>query len=158
MPLKPDNQLDVRPIRVFPDPFRKGNNVLVLSECYKPEGNGVISPLNHLETEGTCGVNGNNSRYQAVQVFSNPKVAEQKPWFECCVGICVHRLLNNATVAGSALSKNTSCLTRRAILLDSPRAVLLLLKDRTIARLAPTMRLDAKLLRTTSRRAWFVAE
>jgi glutamine synthetase len=84
--------LDIRPIRVFPDPFRKGNNVLVLSECYKPEGNGVISPLNHLETEGTCGVNGNNSRYQALQVFNNPKVAEQKPWFDSCLGICAHWL------------------------------------------------------------------
>lgn len=70
-----------RPIRIFPDPFRGGDNILVLSETYKPEGNGIITPLNHLPTQDACGVTGNNTRYEALKVFNNPTVAAQKPWF-----------------------------------------------------------------------------
>ena len=59
----------------------------MLSECYKPEGNGIITPLNHLSTEDTCGVNGNNARYEALKVFNNPAVAAQQPWYEC-IALC----------------------------------------------------------------------
>ena len=70
-----------RPVCIFTDPFRGAPNLLVLCETYKPEGHGVLTPLNHIPTEGSSGVTGNNTRYQALQVFNNPKVQEQKPWF-----------------------------------------------------------------------------
>jgi len=76
-----DSEVILKPVRIFKDPFRGGKNLLVLSETYKPEGNGVITPLNHIPTEDTFGVDGNNSRFEALKVFNNPKVAEQKPWF-----------------------------------------------------------------------------
>ncbi len=68
-------------MRIFRDPFRGGHDILVMCETYKPEGRGVITPLSHLPTEGTCGVHGNNTRFHALQIFENPKVAEQKPWY-----------------------------------------------------------------------------
>ena len=76
-----DSEVILKPVRLFKDPFRKGENVLVLCETYKPEGKGVISPLNHLPTEGKFGVVGNNNRAAALEVFNNPIVKEQKPWY-----------------------------------------------------------------------------
>lgn len=70
-----------RPVAIFRDPFRGGKNILVMCETYKPEGEGVISPLSHIATEGTWGVNGNNHRAGALEIFNNPAVKAQKPWY-----------------------------------------------------------------------------
>jgi glutamine synthetase len=76
-----DSEVILKPVRIFKDPFRGGHHVLALCETYKPEGQGVITPLSHLPTEGTYGVTGNNTRFHALKIFDNPKVKEAKPWF-----------------------------------------------------------------------------
>jgi glutamine synthetase len=68
-------------VRIYKDPFRGGNNLLALCETYKPEGNGVITPLAHIPTEDKYGVTGNNTRHLALKVFDNAEVKAEEPWF-----------------------------------------------------------------------------
>lgn len=58
-----DSEILIRPVRVFKDPFRKGNNVLVLCDCYYPNGNPTKA----------------NHRALANKKF-NQKL-DEKPWF-----------------------------------------------------------------------------
>ena len=53
----------LRPVAYYPDPIRRGDNVLVLAECYNSDG----TP------------NKANFRHAAVKVFEQCK--EQKPWY-----------------------------------------------------------------------------
>lgn len=72
---------NIRPVAIYRDPFRRGKNVLVMCETYTPEGEGRITPVNHMPRDGTWGVNGNNNRATALEVFNNPAVKDQKPWY-----------------------------------------------------------------------------
>eukprot|EP00042_Codosiga_hollandica_P047652 m.520362 g.520362 ORF g.520362 m.520362 type:complete len:433 (-) comp57495_c0_seq1:110-1408(-) len=76
-----DSEVILKPIAIFSDPFRGGANILVLCETYQPLGEGRLEPLSHMPTADTFGVNGNNNRARAAQIFDNPTVAEQKPWY-----------------------------------------------------------------------------
>jgi len=58
-----DSEIIVQPVAVFRDPFRKGANVLVLCDSYRPNG----EPTNE------------NTRLWAKSVFD--KIGDQKPWF-----------------------------------------------------------------------------
>ena len=76
-----DSEVILKPAAFYRDPFRGGANILVLCENYQPVGEGKLIPLGHMPTEGTWGVNGNNHRAAAVELFSNPIVKAQKPWY-----------------------------------------------------------------------------
>ena len=58
-----DSEVIIKPRAVFKCPFRKGNNILVMCDTYKPDG----TPLN------------NNNRVWANEVFN--KSLEEEPWF-----------------------------------------------------------------------------
>jgi glutamine synthetase len=60
-----DSEVIIKPRAIFPDPFRGGDNILVLCDCYTPAGEPLPS----------------NTRYPAAKVFSDPKVSETIPWF-----------------------------------------------------------------------------
>jgi glutamine synthetase len=67
---------------MFRDPFRQGDNVLVMCETYEPKDDGSMVPLRTHESLEAChGVSGNNTRAHAEAVFNNPKVKEQEVWF-----------------------------------------------------------------------------
>jgi glutamine synthetase len=63
----PGDNSDVflRPVRIFKDPFRGGDNILVLCECY--DNDGTANKANH--------------RASANKVFETPVVKESVPWF-----------------------------------------------------------------------------
>jgi len=58
-----DSDVYLRPCAIFDDPFRRGDNILVLADCYNSEG----SP------------NKSNTRHDCAKVMS--QYASQKPWF-----------------------------------------------------------------------------
>jgi len=58
-----DSEVIIKPVAVFKDPFRGGDNILVLTDTYTPGG----TPLP------------TNSRAPAVEVFSGKE--DEKPWF-----------------------------------------------------------------------------
>lgn len=60
-----DSEVILRPAALFADPFRGGENVIVLCETYDPAGNPL--PSNH--------------RAQAVKVFEHPDVRAEAPWY-----------------------------------------------------------------------------
>uniref|UniRef100_A0A453PIA8 glutamine synthetase n=1 Tax=Aegilops tauschii subsp. strangulata TaxID=200361 RepID=A0A453PIA8_AEGTS len=60
-----DSEVILYPQAIFKDPFRKGNNILVMCDCYTPAG--VPIPT--------------NKRYNAAKIFSNPDVAKEEPWY-----------------------------------------------------------------------------
>ncbi|XP_035816951.1 glutamine synthetase root isozyme 2 isoform X1 [Zea mays] len=47
------------------DPFRKGQNILVMCDCYEPNGEPIPS----------------NKRHGAAKIFSHPDVKAEEPWF-----------------------------------------------------------------------------
>ncbi|XP_068645694.1 glutamine synthetase cytosolic isozyme 1-2-like isoform X2 [Aristolochia californica] len=53
------------PQAIFRDPFRRGSNILVLCDTYGPEGVPIPS----------------NKRFHAAEVFSQPAVVAEEPWF-----------------------------------------------------------------------------
>jgi len=53
----------LKPVAIFKDPFRRGNNILVLSECLKPDGTPIES----------------NKRAPCKEVMDKAKATE--PWF-----------------------------------------------------------------------------
>lgn len=61
----PGDNSDVylRPVAVYPDPFRPGPNILVLTECWMADGN----------------PNKYNYRFEAAKIFE--KFAEHEPWW-----------------------------------------------------------------------------
>jgi len=60
-----DSEVILYPQAIFKDPFRKGNNILVMCDCYTPQGEPIPS----------------NKRYKAATVFSHPDVAAEVPWY-----------------------------------------------------------------------------
>jgi len=58
-----DSEVVLKPQAIFKDPFRGGDNILVLADCYTPAGDPIPS----------------NTRYHAAQVME--KVKDQLPWF-----------------------------------------------------------------------------
>eukprot|EP00183_Erythrolobus_madagascarensis_P005821 CAMPEP_0185846988 /NCGR_PEP_ID=MMETSP1354-20130828/2428_1 /TAXON_ID=708628 /ORGANISM="Erythrolobus madagascarensis, Strain CCMP3276" /LENGTH=370 /DNA_ID=CAMNT_0028547223 /DNA_START=168 /DNA_END=1280 /DNA_ORIENTATION=+ len=58
-----DSEVFLKPVAMYKDPFRGGDNLLVMCECYTPQGEAIPS----------------NTRAHAVEVMD--KVADQKPWF-----------------------------------------------------------------------------
>jgi glutamine synthetase len=58
-----DSEVIIEPVAVFPDPFRGGNHVLVMTACYTPQG--VAIPT--------------NTRTPAKEIFDLG--LEEKPWF-----------------------------------------------------------------------------
>jgi len=61
-----DSEVWLKPVKYWPCPFRRGNNILVMCECLNPH---TKKPLK------------SNTRAKAVEVFSNAKVAEEHPWY-----------------------------------------------------------------------------
>ncbi|CAO2187237.1 unnamed protein product, partial [Urochloa humidicola] len=60
-----DSEVILHPQAIFKDPFRKGNNILVMCDCYTPAGEPIPT----------------NKRYNAPKIFSNPEVAAEEPWY-----------------------------------------------------------------------------
>ena len=58
-----NSEVIIKPRAIFPDPFRRGDNILVLCDTYTPEG--VALPT--------------NSRAPAVEIFN--QALEEEPWF-----------------------------------------------------------------------------
>eukprot|EP00735_Rhodelphis_limneticus_P007082 TRINITY_DN19578_c0_g1::TRINITY_DN19578_c0_g1_i1::g.24490::m.24490 TRINITY_DN19578_c0_g1::TRINITY_DN19578_c0_g1_i1::g.24490 ORF type:complete len:396 (+),score=90.88,sp/P32289/GLNA_VIGAC/64.90/3e-167,Gln-synt_C/PF00120.19/1.2e-59,Gln-synt_N/PF03951.14/1.4e-16 TRINITY_DN19578_c0_g1_i1:73-1188(+) len=58
-----DSEVMIKPARIYKDPFRGGNNILVLCDTYLPDGE--PHPM--------------NTRYECVQIMDRAKA--QKPWF-----------------------------------------------------------------------------
>uniref|UniRef100_A0A7S3EDQ4 Glutamine synthetase n=1 Tax=Rhodosorus marinus TaxID=101924 RepID=A0A7S3EDQ4_9RHOD len=58
-----DSEVMLRPVAIYKDPFRKGDNILVLCEGYTPQGEPLIS----------------NTRSKAVKIMD--EIKDQEPWF-----------------------------------------------------------------------------
>ncbi|XWS09081.1 hypothetical protein CRYUN_Cryun40dG0055500 [Craigia yunnanensis] len=60
-----DSEVKLYPQAIFKDPFRGGNNILVICDAYTPAGDPIPT----------------NKRHRAAEVFSNKKVVDEVPWF-----------------------------------------------------------------------------
>ncbi|KAK3037003.1 hypothetical protein RJ639_029992, partial [Escallonia herrerae] len=60
-----DNEVILYPQAIFKDPFRRGNNILVMSDAYTPGGEPIPT----------------NKRHYAAKVFSHPDVVAEEPWY-----------------------------------------------------------------------------
>ncbi|KAK4388512.1 Glutamine synthetase leaf isozyme, chloroplastic [Sesamum angolense] len=60
-----DSEVILYPQAIFKDPFRGGNNILVICDTYTPAGEPIPT----------------NKRYRAAQIFSDPKVTAEIPWY-----------------------------------------------------------------------------
>nr|QEG99461.1 chloroplast glutamine synthetase isozyme [Bromus tectorum] len=60
-----DSEVILYPQAIFKDPFRGGNNILVICDTYTPQGEPIPT----------------NKRHMAAKIFSDPKVSSQVPWF-----------------------------------------------------------------------------
>jgi glutamine synthetase len=58
-----DSEVIIKPVAVYYDPFRGGNNILVLTDCYTPGGEAIPT----------------NTRAGAEEIFSQK--TEEEPWF-----------------------------------------------------------------------------
>lgn len=58
-----DSEVILKPVSIYPDPFRLGDNILVLCDCYKPDGTPIA----------------NNTRFEANSVMT--RATSSKPWF-----------------------------------------------------------------------------
>jgi len=61
-----DSEVYLQPVAFYPDPFRRGDNVLVICECLHPL---TMKPID------------TNTRAVARAVFENQTVKKNKPWF-----------------------------------------------------------------------------
>ncbi|KAJ8753659.1 hypothetical protein K2173_026335 [Erythroxylum novogranatense] len=50
---------------IFKDPFRRGNNILVMCDAYTPDGQPIPT----------------NKRHNAAKIFSHPDVVAEEPWY-----------------------------------------------------------------------------
>ncbi|WRX21809.1 Glutamine synthetase [Theobroma cacao] len=60
-----DSEVILYPQAIFKDPFRGGNNILVICDAYTPAGEPIPT----------------NKRHRAAEIFSNKKVVDKVPWF-----------------------------------------------------------------------------
>ncbi|KAK9003459.1 hypothetical protein V6N11_061021 [Hibiscus sabdariffa] len=60
-----DSEVIIYPQAIFKDPFRGGNNILVICDAYTPAGEPIPT----------------NKRARAAEIFSNKKVVDEVPWF-----------------------------------------------------------------------------
>lgn len=60
-----DSEVILKPRAIFKDPFRGGQHLLCMCECYDPQGNPLPS----------------NSRAAADKIFENDKVKSEQPWY-----------------------------------------------------------------------------
>ncbi|XP_078444311.1 glutamine synthetase cytosolic isozyme-like [Wolffia australiana] len=60
-----DSEVILYPQAIFKDPFRRGNNILVMCDSYTPAGEPIPT----------------NNRHKAAQVFNNPAVIAEGTWF-----------------------------------------------------------------------------
>ncbi|KAI9194378.1 hypothetical protein LWI28_005436 [Acer negundo] len=60
-----DSEVILYPQAIFKDPFRGGNNILVICDSYTPAGEPIPT----------------NKRHRAAQIFGNPKVVAEIPWY-----------------------------------------------------------------------------
>ncbi|KAL4345594.1 hypothetical protein AHAS_Ahas11G0294000 [Arachis hypogaea] len=60
-----DSEVYLYPQAIFKDPFRGGDNILVICDSYTQEGEPIPT----------------NKRRRAAEIFSHPKVVAEVPWF-----------------------------------------------------------------------------
>ncbi|KAM7479610.1 hypothetical protein LguiA_027823 [Lonicera macranthoides] len=60
-----DSEVIIYPQAIFKDPFRKGNNILVMCDAYTPAGEPIPT----------------NKRHNAAKIFSHPDVVAEEPWY-----------------------------------------------------------------------------
>ncbi|XP_062212203.1 glutamine synthetase root isozyme 2-like [Phragmites australis] len=60
-----DSEVILCPQAIFGDPFRRGKNILVMCDCYAPNGEPIPT----------------NKRHGADKIFSHPDVKAEEPWF-----------------------------------------------------------------------------
>jgi len=60
-----DSEVILYPQAIFKDPFRRGNNILVMCDTYTPAGEPIPT----------------NKRFKAAQIFNHPDVAVEVPWY-----------------------------------------------------------------------------
>ncbi|XP_048136152.1 glutamine synthetase leaf isozyme, chloroplastic isoform X11 [Rhodamnia argentea] len=60
-----DSEVILYPQAIFKDPFRGGNNILVICDTYTPAGEPIPT----------------NKRARAAEIFSNQKVINEVPWY-----------------------------------------------------------------------------
>ncbi|CAN6478183.1 unnamed protein product [Victoria cruziana] len=60
-----DSEVILYPQAIFRDPFRRGNNILVMCDTYTPQGEPIPT----------------NKRYNAAKIFSHPDVLKEEPWY-----------------------------------------------------------------------------
>jgi glutamine synthetase len=66
-----NSEVILKPVAYFRDPFRGGDNVLVLAEGYVWKAGGFVALT----------PNNTNFRYYAEKVFNVPEVKAEEPWF-----------------------------------------------------------------------------
>ncbi|XP_017605229.1 glutamine synthetase nodule isozyme [Gossypium arboreum] len=60
-----DSEVILYPQAIFKDPFRRGNNILVMCDAYTPAGDPIPT----------------NKRCAAAKIFSHPDVVAEEPWY-----------------------------------------------------------------------------
>ncbi|XP_038876259.1 glutamine synthetase cytosolic isozyme-like [Benincasa hispida] len=60
-----DSEVILYPQAIFRDPFRRGNNILVICDSYTPAGEPIPT----------------NKRHAAAKIFSHPDVVAEEPWY-----------------------------------------------------------------------------
>ncbi|PWA97270.1 glutamine synthetase [Artemisia annua] len=60
-----DSEVILYPQAIFKDPFRRGDNILVICDAYTPAGEPIPT----------------NKRYAAAKIFSNREVEKEVPWY-----------------------------------------------------------------------------
>ncbi|KAI3757101.1 hypothetical protein L6452_04634 [Arctium lappa] len=60
-----NSEVILYPQAIYKDPFRRGNNILVMCDSYTPQGDPLPT----------------NKRYNAAKVFSRSDVVAEEPWF-----------------------------------------------------------------------------
>ncbi|OAE23439.1 hypothetical protein AXG93_961s1390 [Marchantia polymorpha subsp. ruderalis] len=60
-----DSEVILYPQAIFKDPFRRGDNILVICDCYTPQGQPIPT----------------NKRAAAAKIFSQVEVSNEEPWY-----------------------------------------------------------------------------
>merc|ERR550532_2528833 len=68
-----DSEVYIKPVAVYPDPFRLGKNVLVLCETI------IAQEAKDGDTEMKFKPYSGNTRARAVKIFNDPKVVAEEP-------------------------------------------------------------------------------